>query len=359
MREDKKKRFDYFYGRMAEYYQFFRVPKMLVTDRRYRKVSRDAKLLYGLLLDRASLSYKNGWIDEEGRVYIIYPIKEIMVDLCCSNKTAVGFLAELDDEKGIGLIEKVRKGQGEKSWIYVKDFTTDAVISEESAEEDTDLEKEEACVKDVKDPSETLENTEKCKNYTSRSVKTTLQEVYFLHDNSNTNINKTDKVILSQSSSAQENDDDINKVIEETSRLIFDRTGLTYDSDKTPDRTYREERHLIADVIKAILREDIRSGHKDRVNLLLQADKQDVETVCVKLSRYGRSAQNPLKYAETVLVNALTERSLTDNTNRKCRTTKKPAVKSARFPERNYTPEEYDDIERKLLRASGYDNNIM
>ena len=256
MRENKKKRFNYFYGRMAEYFQFFRVPKMLVTDRRYRKVSRDAKLLYGLLLDRASLSFKNGWIDEEGRVYVKYPIKEIMVDLCCSNKTAVGFLAELDDENGIGLIEKVRKGQGKKSWIYVKDFTTDAVISEESAEEDTDLEEEEACTKDLTDTSETLENTEKCKNYTSRSVeaevkklhnkkcknytsrsvKTTLPEVKKLHPISNTNKNNTYGVILSQSSSACAEDDDINKVIQETSRLIFDRTGLASDSDKTPDR---------------------------------------------------------------------------------------------------------------------------
>ncbi len=376
-----KSRFDYFYGRAAEDYQFFRIPKKLVTDRRYRKVSRDAKLLYGRLLDRAALSYKNGWIDEEGRVYIIYSIKEIMEDMCCSNKTAVGFLAELDTERGIGLIEKVRKGQGEKSWIYVKDFTTDAVMPEEDDdisevyESKEDISEVYDKEKDEKKTTESRENTEKCKNYTSRSVEpevkklhsqkcknytsksveTTLPEVKKLHRNRNTNISNTNKVILSQSSSTL--DDATAKKIKETEFIISEQTGITFDTDKTKDDNYGEEGSLIANAITAVLQEDVVSERNDRLSLLLRADRRDIENVCKKLTRYGNSVQEPLKYAETVLMNALKERYLSppgsplDNEP----AVKKSMPRTATFDERKYSEQEWDDIEHRLLKASGYE----
>lgn len=70
--------FDYFYGIQSEQFAFYRIPKILFTDDRFRVLSAEAKTLYGILLDRVTLSAKNGWIDQQGRVYIIYTIEEIM-----------------------------------------------------------------------------------------------------------------------------------------------------------------------------------------------------------------------------------------------------------------------------------------
>lgn len=74
--------FDYFYGKQADLFSFYRVPKVLFTDEHFWNTSTDAKLLYGLLLDRMNLSAKNGWLDEAGRVYIIFTIDEIKSSLC-------------------------------------------------------------------------------------------------------------------------------------------------------------------------------------------------------------------------------------------------------------------------------------
>lgn len=112
----------YFYGHEAEQYSFYRIPKQLISDSRFRNVSTDAKLLYGLMLDRMGLSMKNGWLDEQGRVYIFFVLDEIQDLLQCGHEKAVKLLAELDSEKGIGLIERVKQGQGKPTIIYVKQF---------------------------------------------------------------------------------------------------------------------------------------------------------------------------------------------------------------------------------------------
>ena len=59
---------DYFYGQSGELFSYFRIPKALFQDHRFRQLSTDARTLYGILLDRMSLSAKNGWLDEQGRV---------------------------------------------------------------------------------------------------------------------------------------------------------------------------------------------------------------------------------------------------------------------------------------------------
>ena len=112
----------YFYGHEAEQYSFYRIPKQLISDSRFRNVSTDAKLLYGLMLDRMGLSMKNGWLDEQGRVYIFFVLDEIQDLLQCGHEKAVKLLAELDSEKGIGLIERVKQGQGKPTIVYVKQF---------------------------------------------------------------------------------------------------------------------------------------------------------------------------------------------------------------------------------------------
>lgn len=112
--------FDYFYGQQSDMFSFYRIPKVLFTDERYWNVSTDAKLLYGILLDRMNLSAKNGWMDEAGRVYIIFTIEEIMGALGCADQKVQKMLTEL--EKKCGLIERKRQGLGKPNLIYVKNF---------------------------------------------------------------------------------------------------------------------------------------------------------------------------------------------------------------------------------------------
>ena len=116
--------FDYYYGIEAEQFSFYRVPRMLVKSEHFKDLSSDAKLLYGLMLDRMSLSMKNGWLDTENRVYIYYTIEDIMEDLGCCRDKGMKVLAELDSKKGIGLIEKKRQGLGKPDIIYVKNFAS-------------------------------------------------------------------------------------------------------------------------------------------------------------------------------------------------------------------------------------------
>ena len=113
--------FEYFYGGQSEAFSFYRIPRQLVTGAEFRNLSIDAKLLYGMMLDRMGLSARNGWYDELDRVYIYYTVDEIMEDLCCGHNKAVRLLAELDT-KGVGLIERKKQGQGKPTMIYVKQF---------------------------------------------------------------------------------------------------------------------------------------------------------------------------------------------------------------------------------------------
>jgi len=113
---------DYFYGVQADQFTFYRVPKLFFIQEQYQNMSTDAKLLYGMLLDRMNLSARNGWLDEQGRVYIIYPIDEIMSDMGCADNKATKILDDL--EKRFGLIERKRQGLGKPNLIYVKNFVT-------------------------------------------------------------------------------------------------------------------------------------------------------------------------------------------------------------------------------------------
>ena len=114
--------FDYFYGSEAEQFTFYRIPKILITSPHFKKISDSAKLLYGLMLDRMSLSIRNGWLDDDNRAYIFFTTNDVMEQMCCGTEKATKMLAELDSEKGIGLIERVKQGQGKPAIIYLKKF---------------------------------------------------------------------------------------------------------------------------------------------------------------------------------------------------------------------------------------------
>lgn len=122
--------YEYFYGVQAEQFSFYRIPKALFTEPNFGELSTDAKVLYGILLDRMSLSLKNQWLDAQNKVYIIFTVEEIMDALNCANQKATRLMVEL--EKQAGLIERKRQGLGRPNLIYVKNFA--ATINVKSCE---------------------------------------------------------------------------------------------------------------------------------------------------------------------------------------------------------------------------------
>ena len=159
--------YDYFYGAQADQFSFIRIPTVLFSQEQFKNISPEAKVLYGILLKRMDLSAKNGWFDDQGRVYIICTLEEIMETLNCGNQKAVKLMDELEGK--IGLIERKRQGLGKPNLIYVKNFI---------------------CPVDKVDNS-ALSHFLKCENHTSGDVKITLQEVRKSHG-SNTDNNDTD-----------------------------------------------------------------------------------------------------------------------------------------------------------------------
>ena len=187
--------FDYFRGMEAEQYSFYRVPKVLFTAECFKSLSCEAKVLYGLMLDRMSLSIKNRWFDEEDRVYIIFTVEEIAELLNCGTQKAVKLMKELDDNQGIGLIEKKRLGLGKPNVIYVKNF----ILKEKCSPEQRG-----------KAP-ENLGNTQNSENHTSRIVKTTNQELpesQFKNDENHTS--RIVEITTQEVPNSQSNNTDIN-----------------------------------------------------------------------------------------------------------------------------------------------------
>ena len=187
--------FDYFRGMEAEQYSFYRVPKVLFTAECFKSLSCEAKVLYGLMLDRMSLSIKNRWFDEEDRVYIIFTVEEIAELLNCGTQKAVKLMKELDDNQGIGLIEKKRLGLGKPNVIYVKNF----ILKEKCSPEQRG-----------KAP-ENLGNTQNSENHNSRIVKTTNQELpesQFKNDENHTS--RIVEITTQEVPKSQSNNTDIN-----------------------------------------------------------------------------------------------------------------------------------------------------
>ena len=187
--------FDYFRGMEAEQYSFYRVPKVLFTAECFKSLSCEAKVLYGLMLDRMSLSIKNRWFDEEDRVYIIFTVEEIAELLNCGTQKAVKLMKELDDNQGIGLIEKKRLGLGKPNVIYVKNF----ILKEKRSSEQ------------IGKVPENLGNTQNSENHNSRIVKTTNQdfpESQFKNDENHTS--RIVEITTQEVPKSQSNNTDIN-----------------------------------------------------------------------------------------------------------------------------------------------------
>ena len=165
----QKIQFDYFTGMEAEQYSFYRVPKVLFTEPCFKALSCEAKVLYGLMLDRMSLSIKNRWLDSEDRVYIIFTVEEIAELMNCGTQKAVKLVKELDSNNGIGLIEKKRLGLGKPNVIYVKNFMLREVPDQKPMDSCADLQSEQKNYRKCADLQSEQGNHEECANLQSEA----------------------------------------------------------------------------------------------------------------------------------------------------------------------------------------------
>ena len=185
---EKKMTFNYFYGTEADQFSFYRIPKVLFTGSYFKDLSSDAKILYGLMLDRMSLSIKNQWFDDKNRAYIYFSIEDIMELLNCGRNKAIKSMRELDDETGIGLIEKRRQGFGKVNVIYVKTFMPEKTDEKKFDEElqkfkkQTSVENEEPAEVYILNPNNTnLSDTEMNDNKSNHII--SVDEKRFDSDN--------------------------------------------------------------------------------------------------------------------------------------------------------------------------------
>lgn len=171
---EKKMTFNYFYGTEADQFSFYRIPKALFTGSYFKDLSSDAKILYGLMLDRMSLSIKNQWFDDKNRAYIYFSIEDIMELLNCGRNKAIKSMRELDDETGIGLIEKRRQGFGKVNVIYVKTFMPEKTDEKKFGEELEKFKKQTS-----------VENEEPAEVYILNSNNTNLSDTEMIDNKSN------------------------------------------------------------------------------------------------------------------------------------------------------------------------------
>ena len=278
--------FDYYYGAEAEQFSFYRIPRLLIKDKQFKGLSSDAKLLYGLMLDRMSLSIKNEWFDEKSRVYIIYTIDNIREDLGCSKEKAVKVLAELDADKGIGLVEKIRRGLGQPDIIYIKNFIT----SDE----------------DKKEPSNADISTEVGKtdpNYTDYN---------YTDMNYNNPINQSEKNIVDDML-VNEKDDRIDVIDEANIYMELIRDNIEYEHHMKYDQRgerelYEEIYEIICDVV-CVKREKIRINGEDYPyelvkSCFLKLNSSHVEYVMRRMKDTVTKIFNIRAYLITALYNA-------------------------------------------------------
>ena len=283
--------FDYYYGMQSEQFTFYRVPKILFTNPQFKGLSSDAKLLYGLMLDRMSLSVKNGWVDEHNRVYIYYTMENIMEDLGCAKEKCTKVVAELDSKKGIGLIEKKRQGLGKPDKIFVKNF-----ISVEPGAGDR-LQNPEVRKSNFKDTenqtsgSSMGENAESGKSNTNNTEK----------NNTDSNENKSN-LIVSESDEMRA-DEIYGQIIKEN--IAYDDLLMVYPQEKaTIDGIYE----LILETVISKNDEIIVASSKYPADLVkskfLKLNYSHVEYVLECLQKNTSAVKNMKKYLLATLFNA-------------------------------------------------------
>ena len=298
-------KFDYYYGIEAEQFSFYRVPRLLIKDERFKELSSDAKLLYGLMLDRMSLSMKNGWFDDENRAYIHYTLDNIMEDLGCAKEKCVKVLAELDSKKGIGLIEKKRQGLGKPDIIYVKNFATLEVGGEPESQPES-LSNTDVSTEVRKS------NFKRFDNQTSRSSEIELAEVRKPNANYN-NTNYTDLSYNNQSNQSESKVeetidvmDDVNAYIEIIKENIEYEHYMKY---STQDKGLYDELFEVICEVVCVKHKTVKIGGDDYPDELvkskfLKLNSSHLEYVMECMKNTTTKITNIKAYMVTALYNA-------------------------------------------------------
>ena len=257
---EKKMTFHYFYGTEADQFSFYRIPKALFTDDYFKNLSSDAKILYGLMLDRMSLSIKNQWFDDQNRAYIYFSIEDIMELLNCGRNKAIKSMQELDDETGIGLIEKRRQGFGKVNIIFRKSFMPGHTKTEKQEIEQVEFTKQ-TSGEEMQSTEVSNVNFKKSQKQTSRSPENKLLEVYISNPN-NTNLSDTE-------------------MNENKSDLIISADEKGSDSDN-PSEEYQAYENLVKDTIDY---ESLEVTHHDDMRQVDEIVNLIIETVMCKNDR--------------------------------------------------------------------------
>ena len=296
-------KFNYYYGKEAEQFSFFRIPKLLFTDSTFSKLSSDAKVLYGILLDRMNLSMKNGWLDEENKVYIIFTIEEIAEIMCCATQKATKILQELDDKKGIGLVEKKRLGLGKPNILYVKNFIIQESEKESSSKEEIEeITNQELCKSQLKNDE----------NHNSGNVNFTKQELLKSQCNK-TNINKTEYSDTEYNNTSPISPSTENKKedmeVEEITKILKQNINYTF----LVEEQLKDKEKI--DLIVNLMAEAIQSKTDIRINQKMTAyetvkeqflslQKEHISYVLLVLDENKRKITNLRAYLLSLLYNA-------------------------------------------------------
>lgn len=267
-------KFDYFYEEQSESYSFYRTPKVFFTDQRYSTLSALAKILYGLLLDRVSLSYRNKWIDENGRIYVYMTISSIEKALGKCHQKSIKILNELDD---FGLIERVKQGQGRPSRIYVKNFVAVCDSYHQKYERHTS-----GSLPDIP--------LEVCKTYSNNT------------EINNTDINKTNPIL-----SGEDKDKDERTAYRE---YLLDQMDMAYLRESYPfeHETLDAILNLMLDVICSKRKSIVVAGDTRPVSVVksqfLKLDSSHIEYVMDCMKHNPTKIRNIKQYLLAALYNA-------------------------------------------------------
>jgi len=268
--------YDYYYGPEAEQFSFYRIPKVLFEAESVRELSTDAKLLYGMMLDRMQLSARNKWLDDKGRIFIYFTVNQIMKALQISNKTVTKLLNELESAR---LITRVKSGFSKPDRIYVMNFLS--------------------VVYKV--------HHEMCKNFTTIDVDSTPVEAKEIQPN-NTDNNKTD---ISDNKSSSEGDGSLEAYRYYDSYI---RERISFDSLMSGHPYRKDELEEIVALITDVMTSRkglIRVNGDDKPvavvkSRMMTLDSSHIEYVLESLQNHPGEVKNMRGYLLSLLFNAPT-----------------------------------------------------
>ena len=316
--DTKDMKFEYFTGREVASNCYFIIPKALQTDPELRKLSVYAKYLYGLMLDKMKLSAKNNQVDKDGRVFIYYSTENIQKDLGIGRNTVFKLLDELDSDGGVGLIERIKLGQGRTSRIYVMRIVEAKQELAEDEYADDDVQKFTSWDSEEKEDVPEVQNVnfKKFKNGTSRSPKSNTLEVYDQDANKN-NINKNinnNLIHIYPCSSKNPKMDGMRLNLDEKASRQIVREDMGTDSlcemYPTEEAVIRGLENLIVDVLTSTRPKMLIGGDERGIDSVksrfMSLTQFHIETVLANWNKLTKKPTNSRQYLLAMLYNVST-----------------------------------------------------